>query len=152
MGVGRRARQTLIAALASLLLITACSAAPGFTYIPDGAAYTDETLNAALATLDASEARGIQPDQAADVRQDRLAELRRISDDAAKLADLLTREFPAETAAVPVSVERGRYAGVDAWFVFEVWGEKDGQLVNGRVLVIDPASGDIVTSQSAALN
>ena len=79
--------------------------------------------------------RDVTADEAPDVRQSALADLRTNGDDAARLADVLTAEFPADVLAVPYEVERGAYDGEDAWIVFESWTSEGAELTGRRVWV-----------------
>lgn len=120
-----------LAALLATVALTACGSASRVTYIPEGAAYTSESIVTALEASDAGPASGVTAKEAAEVRQSVLADLRTNGDEAARLADMLTAEFPSDVLAVPYAVEHGTYEGEDAWIVFESW-TSDGPELSGR--------------------
>ena len=124
-----------LTALFAALTLAACGSASRVTYIPEGASYTSESLIAALEASDAGSTSRVTADEAPDVRQSALADLRTNGDDAARLADVLTAEFPADVLAVPYEVERGAYDGEDAWIVFESWTSEGAELTGRRVWV-----------------
>lgn len=131
---GRRTALGFTALLATFAL-AACGSASRVTYIPEGASYSAESLAAAVEASDAGPASRVTVDEAADVRQSALADIRKNSDEAARLADMLTAEFPTDVLAVPYAVERGTYDGESAWIVFEAWTRDDTALSGRRAWV-----------------
>jgi len=117
------------------LTVSACSPASEVHFIPEGGAYAASDLAQALEDSDAGAAARVTTDDAPEVRQNALADLRTKGQEAAALADTLTSEFPAEVAAVPYQVELGAYEGTKAWFVYEAWGEEDAELSSRRIWV-----------------
>jgi len=124
-----------LAALLATLALTACGSASRVTYIPEGSAYTSDSIVTALEASDAGPASRVTAEEAPDVRQSALADLRTNGDEAARLADMLTAEFPSDVLAVPYVVEHGTYEGEDAWIVFESWTSESGELSGRRVWV-----------------
>ncbi len=104
----RRYAFCLVALFAALSAV-GCASASRVTYIPEGASYTAESLAESLEASDAGSAADVTTEEASDVRQSALADLRSHGDEAARLADVLTSEFPAGVAAVPYAVEHGSY-------------------------------------------
>lgn len=124
----------LIAVL-SLLVLSACASASRVTYIPDGDAFTADDLASRLEDSDPGAAARVTAEDALEVRQSALADLRTNGEDAAGLADLLTLEFPTDVLAVPYTVELGTYEGESAWIVFEAWTDAGPRLSGRRVWV-----------------
>jgi hypothetical protein len=137
----------LIALLAALSS-TGCASASRVTYIPEGTSYTAESLTEALQSSDPGPAADVSTEEASDVRQSALADLRSQGDDAALLADVLTTEFPADVSAVPYAAEHGTYEDRDAWIVFEAWGEADAKLSGRRVWVFAYDDLAVIAAQS----
>lgn len=123
------------AALLATVALTACGSASSVTYIPEGATYTSESIVTALEASDAGAAARVTSEEAPDVRQSALASLRTNGDEASRLADMLTKEFPSDVLAVPYAIEHGTYADEDAWIVFEAWTSEPGTLSGRRVWV-----------------
>lgn len=128
----RRLALTLILLLA---LVSGCASPSRVDFIPEGGSYTADGLAEALKAVDPEAAARVDAEDAVDVRQEALADLRTHGDQAAALADVLTAEFPPETAAVPFRVERGTYEGAEVWVVFEAWGDSGGKLDYRRVWI-----------------
>lgn len=124
-----------LAAVLITFAVTSCESASRVIYIPEGSAYTPESLVTALDESDAGATASVTAEEASDVRQSALADLRTNGDEAARLADMLTAEFPTDVRAVPYAVERGSYDGTEAWVVFEAWTDDDTDLSGRRVWV-----------------
>lgn len=124
-----------ILALVTVFVLSACAGQARVTYIPDGGAYTVEDLSGALAESDPGSAARVKAEDALAARQEALADLRTHGDDAARLADTLTSEFPTDSTAVPYSVEVATFDGEPAWIVFEAWGDAGEALDSRRVWV-----------------
>lgn len=120
-----------LATLLATLMLVACTSASRVTYIPEGSPYTAEGLVEALEASDAGPASRVTADEALELRQSALADIRANDDQAARLADMLTAEFPTDVLAIPYAVEHGTYDGEDAWIVFEAW-TADGPTLSGR--------------------
>lgn len=143
----RRLRYTgLCVMVAACLVVVACAPDPSFMFIPDGDAYTSESLPAALADLDLSAIESMATDEVLTERQQQLTDLRRAGDGADRLADVLTSQFSAKTMALLIRVERGTYEGTPAWLVFEAWGSDGGPLDRVRVWVFDTESLKLLSS------
>lgn len=144
----RRYAFCLVALFAALSAV-GCASASRVTYIPEGASYTAESLAESLEASDAGSAADVTTEEASDVRQSALADLRSHGDEAARLADVLTSEFPAGVAAVPYAIEHGSYEDQDAWIVFEAWGDAGGTLSSRRVWVFANDDLAVLAAQSA---
>jgi hypothetical protein len=129
--------------------LVACGTAARLTFIPDGGSYTVEDLPALLASADLSAVSSTTTEDGSRLRQEMLTSLRRQGDDAAALADTLTREFPPEVTSVPVVVERATYDGSPAWIVIESWGEEGGTLSHRRLWVFSYEERAVVAALSA---
>jgi hypothetical protein len=101
-----------------------------------------------LEASDPGSASHISSDEAAEARQEALANLRTHGEAAADLADVLTSEFPTDVLAVPYAVEHGTLDDRDAWFVFEAWGEEGGDLSGRRVWVFSYDDFSVIAAQS----
>lgn len=135
--------------LASMALgASACASASDVEFIPEGDSYAADALPVALEESAPGATARVAADEAAAVRQDALASLRTNGDEAALLADMLTREFPADVAAVPYLVERGKYDGEDAWIVYEAWGEPGDKLAFRRVWAFALADYTVLAAHS----
>lgn len=144
---GRLGALCLTTLLATVAL-TACGSASRVTYIPEGAAYTSESIVAALEASDAGPASRVTAEEAPEVRQAALADLRTNGDEAARLADMLTAEFPSDVLAVPYAVEHGTYEGEDAWIVFESWTGEGPDLSGRRIWVFGYDDLGMLTAHS----
>jgi hypothetical protein len=139
----------LVIILMLALVPSGCGRASRIQFIPDGGTYAADGLAEALADADPGRAAKVETSEAAEVRQDALANLRTHGAEAGKLADVLTSEFPTDTAAVPFRVEHGTYADKDAWIVFEAWGDAEGKLIHRRVWVFAYGDTTLVTALSS---
>ncbi len=137
-----------LVALFTALSAVGCASASRVTYIPEGTSYTAESLAEALGQSDAGSTTDVATEEASDVRQSALADLRSHGDEAARLADVLTSEFPTGVAAVPYAVEHGSYEDQDAWVVFEAWGDAGGTLSGRRVWVFAYDDLAVLAAQS----
>jgi hypothetical protein len=131
------------------ITLSACRYSAGITFIPEGGSYSAEELASKLETSDLGAIAEQPVSDATTVRQQALARLREHGDEAASLADTLTREFPFDVAAVPVIVERGDYDGTDAWFVVEAWGEPGGTLSFRRIWVFSARDLSVLAASTA---
>jgi hypothetical protein len=129
--------------------LVACGSAARLTFIPDGGPYTAEELPALLASADLTAVASIKTEDGPHLRQEMLTSLRRQGDDAAALADTLTREFPADVTSVPLVVERATYDGSPVWIVIESWGEDGGTLSHRRLWVFSYEERAVVAALSA---
>lgn len=137
---------SLVALLAVLPL--GCSGGPKARLVDEGARYVRDDLAGLLADADVAAAEKISTDEVANVRKEVLVDLRLQGDDGSAVADLLTRGFPADTAAVPVIVELAEFEGKDSWVIIEVWGDESGTLDHRRIWVFDRETGALVASAS----
>jgi hypothetical protein len=148
MGRHRTPRLFATAALFAALALVGCSGSITATFEPDGGAYDDTALEDLLNGYDLGDAADVATVDSVGIREDVLIDLRTKGDDAGAVADILTRDFPVETEAVPVLIEAGTYAGTDSWIVLEAWGDDDGNLTHARVWVFDRESGSLLYSAS----
>ncbi len=145
---GTRSKTVLLAALLALLgLISGCSNT-GVEYIPTGGEYTMESAQEAALTANIDDVKDVLTADAPEMRGKRLEELRTKGPGASALADVLTKDFPTETAAVPVLVESATVDGRTAWLVVEAWGDEGGTLVHRRLWVLDKETLEIIGSSS----
>lgn len=142
-------RFTTLVLLLLATTLAACGPADIVTYIPEGGSYAAEDLGELLASADLGDSARIDVADAADVRQRALAELRKSGDDAALLADTLTADFPADVAAVPVSVEKATYEGDAVWIVTEAAADDAGTLSYRRLWVFSYDERAVLAARSA---
>lgn len=146
--MGKRVRAVLVGVLLALL-IAACSPSADVTFIADGGSYTTADLAGVLTDADLGSTARIKADDAAEARQDALADLRGNGEEASALADVLTSQFPLDDIAVPVIVERGRFDDTDAWLVIEATGDVGTKLTGRRLWVFSAADLSVLAAQSA---
>lgn len=139
---------SVVLLLVTALVTCACTSPSAIDYIPEGDSYGADDLVEALESSDPGQSASVDTQDAAEVRQDALTNLRRNGEDASMIADILTSEFPVDVAAVPYRVELGEYDGTRAWIVFEAWGEAEGQLASRRLWVFSYEDGSLLTAQS----
>lgn len=139
---------TLCAIMLALLTVAGCASASHVDFIPEGPAYTHDGLSTALAEVDAGAAADVKSEDAPQVRQEALANLRQHGNEAASLADAITESFPTDSQAVPFRVEKGSYDAEPAWVVYEAWGEPGEKLTHKRVWVFSLKSMDILAALS----
>lgn len=144
----RSYRYVLVLALLAALAIPACAARARATYIPEGGDYVAEDLPVALEEPAPDRISRITVDDAPAVRQEVLADLRTHGDEAARLADVLTSEFPTDVAAVPYVVERGTFDSEPAWIVFEAWGDAGESMTLRRVWVFSRNDLSVMAADS----
>ncbi|MGB4593416.1 MAG: hypothetical protein WBI63_06540 [Coriobacteriia bacterium] len=135
-----------------VLLVFVCIALTGcsttFEYVPEGAQYTFAEAEELASSAPLGSASDMKTSDANGVRQERLTELRGYGDAERALADALTRDFPADHAAVPLRIEAGTVDGKDAWIIIEAWGDKDATLTHKRLWVLDRATYAVIGSSS----
>jgi hypothetical protein len=90
----------------------------------------------------------VSSEDALDVRQEALADLRKNDESTAMLADTLTSDFPLDVAAVPYLVELGTFDGEPAWIVYESWGESGEKLVHRRLWVFSYGDRSVLAAHS----
>lgn len=145
----RSRRIALCLLLSALLTTSACGSPSRLSYIPEGGSYTAGDLADALAASDPGPTSHVTSEDAPQIRQQALANLRSQSEDAAALANTLTSEFPSDIAAVPYRVELGTFEGDPAWIVFESWGEPGQSLDHRRLWVFAYDDRMLLATQSA---
>jgi hypothetical protein len=150
MTVARNARRLAVAVLvlAGLLAIAGCARAPQARFVADDRIYTLAEVEKNVAVMSPGPAASIDVAKATEVRQQVLAELRRHGALAGKAADVMTREFPASTQAVPFYVEAATVDGKPCWIFLETWGGHSGRLTSRRLWVFDRDTGAPVESRS----
>lgn len=141
-------RMIALLALLPLLALGAGCSKPGLEYIPTGGTYTMDEAQAAAAATNLESVKDVRTADAPALRTERLEQLRTNGPEASALADALTKDFPSETAAVPLRVESGTIDGAECWLVIEAWGDDDGALSHKRLWVINRTTLEIIGSSS----
>ena len=147
MRMSRRPLTLLMALLSIIVLASGCSKA-GLEYIPAGGTYTMQAAQTAAAEVSLDGVREVMTADASALRTERLTDLRANGDEASALADMLTVDFPSETAAVPLRVEVATVDGVPVWLVIEAWGDEGEVLTHRRLWVIDRTTLEVIGSSS----
>jgi len=143
-------RRVALCVAVSIMLITAgCGSPSRVSYIPDGGAYSADDLLGALQDAAPGATADVTAEEAGEVRQEALADLRTHGEEAAALADTLTAEFPIDVAAVPFAVELGTFEGEAAWIVFEAWGEPGERLSFRRAWVFSYDDHAVLAAESS---
>ncbi len=135
-------------ALFAALLVAACSAGPDVTLVNKSASYTVAQAEEAARSASLGAISGTSADAAPQVRQQVLASLRRHGAEGQKVADYLTKGFPADTLAVPVRVESANVDGMPAYIVLEATGRAGGPMTGRRVWVFSQSDGAVIASAS----
>ncbi len=128
------------------LTLAACSSAPVVTIVRTSATYTIPQAEQSARSVSLGSVAGSSADSAPAARQKALASLRRQGSEGQKIADLLTKGFPATTRAVPVHVEAATVDGRPAYIVVEASGPAGGTLETRRVWVFDGEKGTVLGS------
>lgn len=100
------------------------------------------------ANVSISSVAGAKTSDGPALREERLLDLRANGSEASQLADALTRDFPSETASVPLLIEKATVDDTDVWLVVEAWGAKDGELSRRRLWVLDRATFSVLAASS----
>ncbi len=135
------------ATLMASLALGGC-ASGDMQYIPEGGTYTLAEAQDLGSSANTDSVRDLTPDEARQERQERLARLRGEGEAARALADVLTTQLPADSAAVPLLVEAAVVDGADVWIVVEAWGDDDGPLAHRRLWLFDRETLLLVGSSS----
>ncbi len=122
-------------------------ASRGPVWVSEQSAYTTKTVETVFDAADTSQLTDQPTEDAAALRHDALAALRKSGADASGVADMLTRTFEPETRGVPVYVELASVDGTTAVIVVEATGPKSGTLDSKRLWVLD-ADGDVIFARS----
>ncbi len=136
---------TLAFAFFSSLILCGCTS-QGFTYVDEDASYSIEELRTMAESVPPPDFMGDPVDDAGDLRQEQLTDLRAKEGAAAELASLLTDLFPDEQRSVPFYAESATVKDVPSWIVIEAWGSTGGTLDNFRVWVLERDTGRVVFS------
>ncbi len=136
---------TLVFVLFFSLIASGC-ASQGFTYVDEDASYSIEELRTMAENVPPPDFMGEPVDDAGELRQEQLTDLRAQEGDAAELASLLTDLFPDEQRSVPFYAESATVKDVPSWIVIEAWGSTGGTLDNFRVWVLERDTGRVVFS------
>ena len=133
----------------ALAAAAGCAPRPALPAVVDaGARYTTAQVEEAANATPLGAAASLTVEQAPAQRQSALAGLRRTGPVGVSAADLLTRMFPASTAAVPVHIEHATVDGIDALIVVEAAQGKAGTLTTRRVWILDDRTGAVIDSAS----
>ncbi|MRS12904.1 MAG: hypothetical protein EG823_07510 [Actinobacteria bacterium] len=142
-------RLTLALSVILLTALTACASPSRVTYIPEGGDYTVGDLPQALLDARPGAASRVMGEEAPEVRQEALADLRGHGEDASALADTLTSDFPTDDISLPFAVELGTFEGQPAWIVYEAYGEAGGELSSKRIWVFSYDDRTVLAAHSA---
>jgi len=140
-----------LAALVALAVLTpaaGCSRGPSARYVADGGAHTLADVERSAAGVSLGDAAAVKVEDAPRVRQQVLARLRSNGASAGQAADLMTREFPVETKAVPLHVEAATVDGKAVWIVVEAWADRTGDLKYRRLWVFDRTTSYVLDSKT----
>lgn len=139
---------SIFSVLVALALLAGCGNPAAVEFEPSGGAYDPASIENLLANADAGAAGEVTTEEAPSVRQEALVELRKQGDDASGVADLLTRGFPQDTAAIPILVEAASFEGTPVWVIVEAWGDPEGKLEHRRAWVFGQETGDLLYTAS----
>ncbi len=143
-------RVVLVCALLIMVaFLASCGPKARITFNPDGGSLETSEVADALRGLDVPAAAGASVDQAADLRNRSIADLRSRGGDEAELADLLTTQFPADTRSVPYYAAEAIVDGSPAWIIGEVWGPENGTMDKYRVWAFDRETGAVIVTAAA---
>ena len=142
----------IAAAVAVLLLaivLAGCASTSGLgPVVATGASYTTAQVEDAAQATSLGDATRITREQAPAERQKALARLRGTGAAGVAVADLITKLFPADTAAVPVRVELAKVGGTDALNILEAAPGRDGTLTTRRLWILSYPDGQVLDSVS----
>lgn len=140
--ISRHIWQVMAVSLVALTLLTGCTEnAPRF--VDEGASYSaDQVLDLPL-DINPGAVAGRPTSEAAELRSESLAALRREGGEKSAIATLITTTIPLKSRGVPVYVELADVDSVPAVVVIEAVGPKDGKLEGKRVWVLS-RSGKIL--------
>lgn len=147
MRIPERRTVLFFAVLALALLLAGCSKTV-LEYIPSGGTYTLADVQKTASEVPLDEVDHIATADAPAARAEQMLELRAKGSDASALADALTRDFPSDTAAVPVRIEAATVDGSEVWIIIEAWGDKDGTLSHRRLWLLDQDTLQVTGSSS----
>ncbi len=147
--MGRTVRATLavIAAVAVAAVLLAGCAPKSPAYVENGKDYDRSAAITLLASVDTGHLADQPTTDGPKLRHAALAALRRHGATASKVADLLTKTFPSDTAGVPLYVERGSFDAKPAVVVVEATGPTSGRLSSKRIWFVGE-KGDILFAGS----
>lgn len=143
-------RVVLVCAL--LMVVTSlsgCGPETRITYNPDGGSLATSEVAGVLRDVETPAAAGEPVARAAEMRNRGIADLRGRGDDEAELANLLTKQFPADTRSVPYYAALAVVDGSPAWIIGEVWGPENGSMDMYRVWAFDRETGAVIISAAA---
>ena len=138
----------LSVAAAILVPAAGCWSGPQVRFVRSDASYTVAQAEESGRSVSLGEASSVKTEQATEARRKALSGLRQQGSDAARVADLLTKGFPAQSRSVPVQVEAASVDGKPAYIVVEATGRPGGTLISRRVWVFDAAAGTVMGSAS----
>lgn len=147
--MGRRAMIGLVLlAVAVGIPIAGCSG-PDLAFVSEGAEYTFEQVEAVHASqTPPSSIAGEPVSDASELRREALVELRSRGDEAAEMAEFVTRTLADTGRSVLYYGEAANVEGAAAWVLLEAWGAKGGTLDSTRLWVFDRESGAVVYSST----
>lgn len=139
---------TIILLFIIALAMAGCAGGSTIEFIPAGGTYTLGDAEAEARSIDISALEKVTVDEIGTLRQERLADLRGFGEDAALVADTLTRDFPIDSLSVPIRVEAADLDGQEVWLIFEAWAEEGGTLSHKRLWILDRDTRALVDSMS----
>lgn len=139
-------RKTLLPIAAGILLLFVAGCRPTLpTYVSEGRSYDSESVLELAGTVADPGLSNVPVLDAEARRHDALVSLRTQGGSAAEAAELITKTFPTDTAAVPYYVEQATYEGTDALVLIEAMGPPGGTLSDRRTWVLSN-DGDVLIS------
>ncbi|MBN1459884.1 MAG: hypothetical protein JXA57_10115 [Armatimonadetes bacterium] len=130
------------------LALTGCGRNTSIEFIPQGGTYSLEDMADVALSVDISPLKDVPATEVSVLRQEYLTALRGYGSEASAVADALTRDFPLDTAAIPLHVEAANVDGTDVWLIVEAWAETGGPLEHRRLWLLDRATLGLVDSVS----
>lgn len=130
------------------LALAGCGRDTVIVYMPEGGSYTLAEAGDVARSVDVTPLEKVTSEEVSDTRQEYLTDLRGHGADASLVADALTRDFPLDTAAVPLLVEAAEVDGHQVWLIVEAWAEDGGTLSHRRLWLLDRDTLDLVDSMS----
>lgn len=130
------------------LALVGCGRNTTMEYIPEGGSYALVEIEAVARSVNVTPLENVLPSDIPDTRQKYLTDLRGHGGEASRVADALTRDFPLDTAAVPLLVEAAEVDGRPVWLIVEAWAEEGGTLAHRRLWLLDRETLDLVDSMS----
>lgn len=134
--------------VALVLLVMASGCQPSLpTFVSEGRNYDSKSALLLAEKIDDPGLSNVPVLDAEARRHDALTSLRSQGGSAEEAAELITRVFPSDVAAVPYYVEEASYEGTPSFVIVEAMGPDGGTLADRRTWVISK-DGDVLISGS----